>query len=64
MGHSHVPVRAEAGSATYINLGSWAEQEHTPRAARTHLVIHEGDGAPEAQLYAWEPGVGPKRYGG
>jgi len=62
MGHTHVPVRTDAGAATYINLGSWAEQEDTPRARRTHLVIHSTESTPEAQLYEWESGVGPRRF--
>ncbi len=71
MGHTHVPARAPAGSATYINVGSWAEEEgeaadafeeHAPRAPRTHLVIHVRGDRPEAQLLTWKPGEGPRRY--
>ncbi len=68
MGHTHVPLQAPAGDATYINLGSWAEDEDDPetmqtyRAARTHLVIHVGDEGPEAQLRAWAPD-GPRPHG-
>ncbi|HEX7603016.1 MAG TPA: hypothetical protein VF316_15470, partial [Polyangiaceae bacterium] len=47
MGHTHTPARVPVnnGASTYINLGSWAEDEPEPettnayRAARTHLVI-------------------------
>ena len=56
MGHTHVPVAVPAGDATYINVGSWAEEEETPayRAARTHLVIHVRNERPEAQFCTWE----------
>ncbi|MBX3211696.1 MAG: metallophosphoesterase [Labilithrix sp.] len=67
MGHTHVPTTKPLGGATYINLGSWAEEEPDPgedqakayRAARTHLVVHAADGQHEAHLYAWKSGVGP-----
>ncbi len=71
MGHTHVPVRAavDDGRATYINTGSWAEDEGSRpdgpiayRAARTHLIIRVGSGGPEAELLAWDSSVGPKRY--
>lgn len=71
MGHTHAPVVAPAGSATYVNLGSWAEEsdddgdgDHGPRsvppaarAARTHLVLDVTDGLATAQLCAWEAGA-------
>ncbi len=66
MGHTHTPVHAPAGQSTYINLGSWAEEEpdeshaHVARAARTHLVIRVREGKPEAELLQWESGFGPK----
>lgn len=67
MGHTHVPVHLPAGHTTYINLGSWAEDEereseegHGLRAARTHLVIHVRDEQPVAQLLTWESGLGPR----
>ncbi|MDB4941608.1 MAG: hypothetical protein JWP97_1142 [Labilithrix sp.] len=69
MGHTHVPASLAAGTATYINVGSWAEdaEEDPPRevrpgapvdlayrAARTHLVIHMNGSTPEARFCAWE----------
>ncbi len=70
MGHTHAPVVAPAGPATYVNLGSWAEEAEDDedgnrdrvssyQAPRTHLVIHVKDGRPEAVLCAWssEDGV-------
>ena len=50
------------GSATYINVGSWAEEEgnagesadKTYRAPRTHLVIHRGDRGPVAEFLVWD----------
>jgi UDP-2,3-diacylglucosamine pyrophosphatase LpxH len=72
MGHTHIPVEqpVSAGSdATYINLGSWAEEEelqgasHPYRAARTHLVIELEDGRPKAELRAWQ-GEAPHKYVG
>jgi UDP-2,3-diacylglucosamine pyrophosphatase LpxH len=69
MGHTHAPVHVPAGDATYINVGSWAEEEasgapegHAPRAPRTHLVIHMQDAQPEARLFTWESGLGPRHY--
>ena len=73
MGHTHIPVRAPAGDATYINLGSWAEEQEAEapegialRATRTHLVIHPGKapsgGRPDAQLFRWRSGAGPQQY--
>jgi len=63
MGHTHTPARValNQGASTYINLGSWAEEEadaQVPggkvyRAARTHLVIQPGDLGPVGQLLAW-----------
>jgi predicted phosphodiesterase len=69
MGHTHTPVYTPAGDATYVNLGSWAEDEEgekpegdAPRATRTHLVIHVHETRPEARLFTWESGTGPRRY--
>ncbi len=65
MGHTHVPVKLPAGEATYVNVGSWAEDddgaESTYRAPRTHLVIHVGESATEAQLCTWRDG-GPEPH--
>jgi UDP-2,3-diacylglucosamine pyrophosphatase LpxH len=72
MGHTHTPVNAPAGPATYINLGSWAEDEDgpdavadedrgAPRATRTHLVIHSQDAGAEASLFTWD-GTSPRTY--
>ena len=76
MGHTHVPERipvtasATATATTYINLGSWAEEEETDRevwklafrAARTHLVIRPLAEGAEAEFLTWDPDTGPKRY--
>jgi UDP-2,3-diacylglucosamine pyrophosphatase LpxH len=71
MGHTHTPVNVAAGEATYINLGSWAEDEAevddppewgTQRATRTHLVIHVHERRAEANLFRWESGKGPRSY--
>lgn len=62
MGHTHTPDTRELGTATYVNLGSWAEgkpeaDETKPyRAARTHLVLHEQTDRHEALLCAWKNG--------
>lgn len=65
MGHTHVPAAVPAGTATYINVGSWAEEAPEPsdpateghesgyRAARTHLVIHVRNERPEASFCTW-----------
>lgn len=71
MGHTHEPrvLPVNDGASTYINLGSWTEDEPASgkkasyRAARTHLVIHVRDGTPVAELRAWEP-TGPRRFVG
>ncbi len=62
MGHTHTPVRlpVNEGRATYINLGSWAEEEEEPgeahayAAARTHLVIHPNEAGPVAEFLRWD----------
>lgn len=66
MGHTHVPTSVRAGEATYINVGSWAEEEPEAqadgepasagayRAARTHLVIRTNGEKPEADFCTWE----------
>ena len=63
MGHTHVPLSVRAGEATYINVGSWAEEDDDTssyRAARTHLVIHERDSGAEALFYEWRADEGPR----
>jgi UDP-2,3-diacylglucosamine pyrophosphatase LpxH len=63
MGHTHKPLSVRTGEATYINVGSWAEEDDptsTYRAARTHVVIHERDGKAEAHFYEWISGDGPR----
>jgi UDP-2,3-diacylglucosamine pyrophosphatase LpxH len=63
MGHTHKPLSVRAGEATYINVGSWAEEDDATskyRAARTHVVIHERDGKPEALFFEWVSGHGPR----
>ncbi len=74
MGHTHAPMTRPLAdtAATYVNLGSWAEEAagsesttppHEP--ARTHLVIHRGADGPVAELRAWDPSRGaPRRYEG
>jgi UDP-2,3-diacylglucosamine pyrophosphatase LpxH len=71
MGHTHTPAKVAInnGEATYINVGSWAEEEgdtggsadNVYRAARTHLVIHRGDQGPVAELLVWD-GDRPRRF--
>jgi hypothetical protein len=71
MGHTHTPAKTiiNDGEATYINVGSWAEEEgdagepsnEAYRAARTHLTIHQGDRGPVAELLAWD-GELPRRF--
>jgi UDP-2,3-diacylglucosamine pyrophosphatase LpxH len=70
MGHTHTPVRLPVadGTATYINVGSWSEEEaegdaaHVVRAARTHLVIHAGESGPVAEFLTWDSNDGPRAY--
>jgi hypothetical protein len=56
------------GAATYINVGSWAEDEphggSSYRAARTHLVIHRGETGAVAEFLTWESESGPKSFSG
>ena len=69
MGHTHTPMKVPVaeGTATYVNLGSWAEEEAaasspSQRAARTHLVIHPGDRGATAEFLQWDPAEGPQRF--
>ncbi len=70
MGHTHIPTETPAGNATYINLGSWAEEEPLPdaepmaapeRAARTHVVIRMSADGAQAELRTWDPDLGIAR---
>ena len=71
MGHTHTPAKMAIndGHATYINVGSWAEEEgykgdstdKTYCAARTHLVIHRGKDGPVGEFLTWD-GDGPQRF--
>jgi UDP-2,3-diacylglucosamine pyrophosphatase LpxH len=70
MGHTHLPeMRPTAERSTYINLGSWAEEEpvdgRSPAlpATRTHLLLTHAGGAANAQLMTWCEG-GPKPFDG
>jgi hypothetical protein len=69
MGHTHTPARVPvAEGATYINVGSWAEDEDEAtmanghHAARTHLVIHLAESGPVAEFLAWDPTEGPRKF--
>lgn len=67
MGHTHVPASVTGASGTYINVGSWAEHagaDASSRAARTHLVIHQNGGRPEAHFCRWDPVFGPIPFEG
>jgi len=70
MGHTHTPamVSIAEGTATYVNVGSWHEEEasgeegaSTYRAARTHLVIHPAPAGPTAEFLAWSL-EGPRKF--
>lgn len=68
MGHTHVPEvrRANGREPTYVNLGAWADEdaahgEPLP-ASRTHFVVRDVDGTPEAELYRWDAESGPTRF--
>jgi len=60
MGHTHLPeVRPTAEATTYINLGSWTEDEPLDGASpalpttRTHLVVTVAGEGPSARLLTW-----------
>ncbi len=66
MGHTHIPARVPVheGTSTYVNVGSWSENEGdsasgTP-AARTHLVIHPKSSGAQGELLTWDPAGGPR----
>jgi UDP-2,3-diacylglucosamine pyrophosphatase LpxH len=71
MGHTHTPARTpiNSGEATYINVGSWAEEEavagepadNAHRAARTHLLIRRDEDGPIAELLTWD-GNAPRNF--
>src|SRR5205807_616548 len=69
MGHTHIPMKVPVadGTSTYVNLGSWAEEEGDAaagsvyRAARTHLVIRPEESGPVAEFLAWSE-ERPRRY--
>jgi UDP-2,3-diacylglucosamine pyrophosphatase LpxH len=71
MGHTHTPAKMAIndGHATYVNVGSWAEEEgykgdstnKTYCAARTHLVIRRGEDGPVGEFLTWN-GDGPQRF--
>lgn len=58
MGHTHVPVATSLGHATYINVGSWSEEESESeselRAPRTHLVIDVDERGAHARFCSWD----------
>lgn len=64
MGHTHVPAcQALPGDVTYVNVGSWAEDDGSaPRAQRAHLVIHPGEDRPIAHFLRWDRALGPTEY--
>lgn len=72
MGHTHIPVKVAVnqgqleGQATYINLGSWAEEEEATvpdaQAARTHLVIHPCESGAVAEFLKWDSTAGPRAF--
>lgn len=66
MGHTHVPARKTLeGDATYINVGSWAEDDGDAfPASRAHLVIHPGAERPVAYFLRWDGERGPTAYEG
>lgn len=67
MGHTHLPEveRAKDGTATYVNLGGWADDitaDDAPEApaSRTHLVIQYSGDHTVATLMRWNSEQGPK----
>jgi UDP-2,3-diacylglucosamine pyrophosphatase LpxH len=73
MGHTHTPLKVPVneGRSTYINLGSWAEEEEAAgstslyEAARTHLVIHPAaspGSSVVAEFLKWDSTAGPRQF--
>ncbi len=59
---AHASAGVADGAATYINVGSWAEEEpEEGSATRTHLVISVRDGKAVAELRTWSA-EGPRQY--
>jgi UDP-2,3-diacylglucosamine pyrophosphatase LpxH len=69
MGHTHLPEvnQSANGTATYVNLGAWAEEE-TPDdsagspAPRTHLVVEHFEGRPRGLLLRWTAEQRPEHF--
>jgi UDP-2,3-diacylglucosamine pyrophosphatase LpxH len=69
MGHTHLPEVAESadGTATYVNVGAWAEEE-TPDdspgfpASRTHLVVEYVEGRARGLLLRWTEEQRPEHF--
>jgi hypothetical protein len=67
MGHTHTPAYTPiADGTTYVNLGSWFEEEDVAhRAARTHLVVQRTPEGPVAAFLAWDGEARqPRAFGG
>lgn len=59
MGHTHVPAHQRLGEhSTYINVGSWTEDDGG-EAACAHLVIEVEGTRPRARLLRWDRALGP-----
>lgn len=65
MGHTHIPVYQPVveGTSTYVNVGSWSEDEDArseeQKASRIHLVIHPRETGAEGGLFKWDSEAGP-----
>jgi UDP-2,3-diacylglucosamine pyrophosphatase LpxH len=69
MGHTHLPEVGESadGTATYVNVGAWAEEETPdsslgPPAWRTHLIVDHVEGRPRGMLMSWTEEQGPQHF--